>query len=126
MAITGASLLQTNGGEIENDFFPSETLAQLTDRLNRYVVEGYSKAPTLDAAVKAWAYYRTYMAIYLRMSAQPTNTELVDQSRVGWDKEQALRFYDLAQEKLAEFDALIDKKPEKIFHSGHTRNVYRW
>lgn len=118
-------------GEIEKSLFPGVTDADLTTRLNNYINEGYLKAgevPSKDAAAKAWAYHRAYFAVYLRMSSEPTRSELVDQAVAAFDPAQAMRFLELARKKEDEFFVLIDVKApsSKIANTSSVKTQFNW
>jgi len=109
VSVTGAQLVAPSG-EIEASLFPSLDFTDLVSRLNSYLAEGYLKAGQTilkDRAATAWAYHRAYFAVYLRMSSQPSRSELADQGSSTFHQDQALRFLELANAKEAEFLALI-------------------
>lgn len=127
MAITGAALIAPEG-EVELSLFPGNSSTQLQARFDVYITEGYTKAPGNDDAARAWAYHRAYFAVYLRMSSQPINSELVDQASAVFDKDQARRFYDLSMAKEEEFNAILDlgSPAPKLTGSGPANTVIRW
>jgi hypothetical protein len=110
MALSGVDLIAP-AGEIEEVLFPDEDYTELILRLEYYLTDGYARASGLtdkiDDAARAWAYHRAYKAVYLRMSASPSETTLNDQGQAVFHKDQAERFLALSEEYLEEFEDLV-------------------
>lgn len=108
MAITGASLLQENGGELSRATFPEFSAAALDTQLdvwaasgNDFAVSAGLSSPEDDLAASCYAYYLAYLSVFQRLAATPQTTSLEGQGTVTLGSSQADRFKKLADEKLA-------------------------
>ena len=113
MAITKTDVLQP-GGDIEPKLFPHLTQVELEARIDSYIAEGETKAAdvsipstSLDRAVLAWTYYRTYFSIYTRLSGTPAKAGITGQGDRWYDRKQAQAFLDLANQWKGIFDGLV-------------------
>ncbi|HEY7234904.1 MAG TPA: hypothetical protein VH539_12190 [Gemmatimonadaceae bacterium] len=112
MSITPADLLAPVG-EIEPSFFPSDDDATLEARLQAYIDDGEAQAANAavpdegtDQAVEAWAYYRAYKAIWLRLSEAPSSLSFTDQGSRSRTDQQREAFHQLWQNYLAIYNGL--------------------
>lgn len=99
MAVTAADLVAPKG-ELESSLFKGEDIVADGGRLDQYIAEAVAKGAASDEAVKAWAYHRTYLAVYLRMSSAPVKASLDDQGSREYDSKQAERFLARSNEML--------------------------
>lgn len=135
MAVAAADL-KSPAGEIEGAvLWPGETDSQVTARLSAYVADGETQAAEIaagsrDAAVKAWAYYRAYMAVYMRLTAEPSTVTVNDQATVSMLVTQIQNWKDLADAKLASFTDLLDSatetEPTATQPTVAARTVFTW
>ena len=136
MAVTAADLTSPVG-EIEPAvLWPGELGATTTERLTAYVADGELQAADLsagasrDAAVKAWAYYRAYMAVYIRLTAEPTSKTINDQASESFSVQQIQNWKDMADAKLATFTELVDEatdvQPTLTQPTVAARTVFTW
>ena len=100
--VTPADLVAPKG-ELEASLFPKEDIAASGGRLEQYL----SEVNGSDEAKKAYAYYRAYRAVYVRMSSTPIRASLDDQGSREFDKGQADRFLALSEEWRAVYDVAI-------------------
>ena len=113
MAVTSNDLLSP-AGELEPAvLWPGEASSDTTARLTGYIEDGVAKAASVsdatanDTAVKTWAYYRAYLAVYLRLTATPSTVALNDQGSASMLVTQIQNFRDLSDAKLTEFNRLL-------------------
>lgn len=113
MAVTYVDILQPKG-EIEPQLFPHLTLADLQTRITQYLAEGATRAADLaipavsvDTATLHWGYYRTYFAVYQRLSATPSEARNDGQGSRKYEGRQAEAFLELANQHKDAFDGLI-------------------
>lgn len=113
MAITPADLTAPLG-DIEPSFFPNDDAGALTTRLQTYITDGTARAngagvsaAQLDAAVKAWSYYRAYRAIWLRLSEAPGSVSLTDQGSKARTDQQREAFKVMSDEALALYNEFL-------------------
>ena len=136
MAVTAADLTSPTG-EIEPAvLWPGEAGATTTARLTAYVADGELQAADIaagashDAAVKAWAYHRAYMSVYMRLTAEPTATTINDQGSASWSTQQVQNWKDLADAKLAAFTEIVDEatdaEPTATQPTVAARTVFSW
>lgn len=78
--------LRSPTGDLGDSLFPGESSGKLDERLQGYIDEGAAKAAAAsvigeDASdlAKAWAYYRAYHAVYVRMLNDPSSVEMAGQ-----------------------------------------------
>lgn len=78
--------LRSPTGDLGDSLFPGESSGDLDTRLQGYIDEGEAKATAagvdvadLEDAVKAWAYYRAYYTVYVRMLNAPSSVEMQGQ-----------------------------------------------
>jgi hypothetical protein len=65
-------------GEVTSSLFPGEDAALLETRLEGYIDEGEARSSDEDA-VLAWAYYRVYHAVYVRLTTTASTVSFADQ-----------------------------------------------
>jgi hypothetical protein len=136
MAITSADLLAPLG-DIEPSFFPSDDPAALDARLNAYIADGEAQAAAAqvpevntDAAVEAWAYYRAYKAIWLRLSEAPSSLSMIDQGSRSRTDQQREAFHQLWEQYLTLWNGLTPAPSPSIEAArapgGVAYNRYVW
>lgn len=101
-------------GEIEPAMFPTDTAEQLAHRVQAYITAGTEKASAdgvdagdLDDAARAWAYYRAFRAVFVRLSATPSSITLNDQGGTARLLTQIVHFDKLAADYLTEYTGLV-------------------
>lgn len=107
--------LRAPTGDIERSMFPQDTSDELNGRLDGYLTEAYrlSQVTALtteqlrDEAAKAWAYHRSYNAIYLRLSAAPNSVNLDDEGSMSRDPRLIQNFATLARQWLDQFREVL-------------------
>lgn len=115
MAVSGADLLDTNGGDLRLSFFPGKTGTQVEALLDAYVADGLARSASLEAdedaqdrAVTAWGYVRAYRAILARMAAEDAaSNTLNDQGSSTITESQFAAIQALLAEALKEFEELV-------------------
>jgi hypothetical protein len=80
--------LRSPTGDLGDSLFPGESPSKLEERLQGYLTEGYAKAAALaytgedaDDVARAWAYYRAYHAVYVRMLNEPSTVQIEGQGQ---------------------------------------------
>jgi hypothetical protein len=105
MAVDGTQLISPVG-EIDPSLFPSDGENELPERLDAYLLEAEGKVTGVsDEGKKAWAYYRAYRAIYIRLSSTPS-ARFDDQGEVRYSDKQIENFNTLAEKYLAEWEEI--------------------
>ena len=101
--------LRSPSGEIQDDLFPDDTDHALGVRLDSYILEAEGKVPAAtDDAVKAWAYYRSFRDVFIRLSNEPLDQTLNDQGTSRMSKDQIANFGLLADQNLALWNELTE------------------
>lgn len=118
MAVTPADLLAPNG-MLESSLFPGEDPASLETRLNTYIVEAAARTDN-DAAVKAWAYHRAFLAVYIRLTSKPASVEFEDQGSHSYLITQIENVYRLSQEYRDEYDRLVAAEADVVGRNAGT------
>ena len=113
MAVAAADLLSPTG-EIEGPaLWPGEDSSAVNARLAGYIEDGEAQAADIeagaahDAAVKAWAYHRAYLAVFIVLSRKASSVTVNDQASTSMVVAQIQNFKDLSDAKRAEFDGLV-------------------
>ena len=113
MPLTHANILQP-GGDVEPKLFPHLTQSALESRITSYLTEGATRAADLAVSstdveryTLAWAYYRTYFSIYIRLKGTPAKAAIDGQGDRSYDAKQAQAFLDLANDWKAIADGLV-------------------
>lgn len=114
MAVSGADLLDANGGDLRASYFPGKTPGQVEALLDEYVADGLTRAAGItdetqqDRAVTLWGYIRAYKAILLRMAAEDAaSNTLNDQGSSTVTDSQFAAIQFLLAEAQKEFDVLV-------------------
>lgn len=99
-------------GLVELFMFPGETREQVGDRLGSFIEEAVAKQTTpVDQATTAWAYYRAFSAVVLRMSVLAEQVDVTEEHSHRFGARQGDRLREMAQEQLAEWQALTATPP---------------
>lgn len=86
----GPGELRSPSGDLADSLFPGESASKLEDRLQGYIDEGAALVAAagltgpqedVDEAVKNWAYYRAYGAVYVRMINSPSTVIMEGQGQ---------------------------------------------
>lgn len=94
-------------GLVELFMFPGEDRDQVGVRLGAYIDEAVGKQTTaVDAATTAWAYYRAFTAVVLRLSTLAEQVDAADEHSHRYGSKQADRLREMAAEQLAEWNVL--------------------
>lgn len=113
MNVTPGDLLAPVGNLLPGHF-PGEDEPTIETRLSGYITEGNTVAQAaqventdLDAAIIAYAYYKAYSAIYVRMLGDPASQAMEEQGSVQtlWQQIQAMK--DLADESWGTYQRFI-------------------
>jgi hypothetical protein len=114
MTISGADLLEVNGGELLVAFWPSLNQSEVEALLDAYVAEGTIKTATLtddtarDLAIASWGYVRAYRAILARLAVEmPAQESLVDEGSATITGDQFRTLENLLAGHQATFDTLV-------------------
>lgn len=113
MTVAANSLMAAQGGDVEKSFFPGESDTAVETRLQAWITEGYSRAAAIsddsdkDEAATHFAYYKAYMSVFRRLSAQPTSFQAADAGGHSYTQEQIRNFKTLADTELALHEALL-------------------
>lgn len=106
MAISGSNLVSPMG-EIDPSLFPDDDENQLLERLDSYLTEAEGKsAGVSDNGKKAWAYYRAFRAVFIRLSSTP-GASLDDQGNIKYSDAQIANFNAVASEYLTAWNEII-------------------
>lgn len=108
MAVTVTDL-QYPIGELMSSMFPD---GDLDVNLALWLAEAQAKT-TSDAAVKAWAYYRGFTAVALRIANTPTSERSFSDRSTDWSDGRVNIFQRKAQEHLDVFNGLVTAAGEK-------------
>jgi hypothetical protein len=110
-----AGSLRSPTGDLGDSLFPGESSGQLDSRLQGYLDDGYAKAGAAgvtdpddqDEIAKAWAYYRAYNAVYIRMLNNPSTVTMERQGSAStlWSQIEAMG--KLADAALANYRELL-------------------
>jgi hypothetical protein len=131
MAIQASDLISPNG-EIDSSLFPGDADHELNDRLEAYILEAQGKVPgASDEAIQAWAYHRSYRAVFIRLSSEPAVQSLNDQGSVQVSKDQIQNFNLLADQYLAKWLELTQETSNidassGLGPSGSVSNKFGW
>lgn len=109
MAITAEDLIQPTG-ELEPAWFPADDEAAFEERLGAYIAEGAeasAEAEDTDAATRAFAYWRAYEAVYLRLSGSPASVGIVGHLNRQYTQAQVQAFRDKAAQWRSVFDGYV-------------------
>jgi hypothetical protein len=102
----------TPAGELDIALlFPADTDAGQA-RLTGYIADGLTRLGSLtgtaaDAATKLWAQYRAYLAKYQQALAEESTAAFVDAGSSSFYWQQIAGWKELADQKLAEFEAAV-------------------
>lgn len=101
-------------GDISVSLFPNEDGDAIETRLTGYIEEATAVAAAagiaagnLDDAIKAYAYYRAYHAVYVLLLADPAKQSFDQQGSTESVWEQIKGFDNLSNEHLAAYRTLI-------------------
>lgn len=133
MAVTHEDLLQPTG-EIEAAWFPGDDAAALQARLETYIAEGVEAsadvaAESTDTATKAYAYWRAYQTVYLRLSGSPASVGVVGHLNRQYTQGQLSAFSERAAYWRSVFDGYRvggDGVTQTRPVSQQTRAVFEW
>lgn len=134
MSVTVADLTQPLG-ELERGLFPSDTTPELfADRLAGYLADAelriaeFEIDDDVDAATKAWVYYRAYSAVATRLLAQERAATIEGQGSNRFEQAQADGFFALADKWKTEFDVLIpvENAADPPVRSSWFRHALEW
>lgn len=139
MAVTLADI-KAPTGEVESWLFPRELDAAVDARLTAYLEEGEAKVadtdyPNPDAIVTAWAYFRVYDAVYLRLTTNASTRSLADQGSQQWTTAQIDAVRARRDAKLALIPAElrpeppvenVDNAPANRAQTHGVRNTFFW
>lgn len=76
--------------------------------VGEYLSQGYSQAgASQDDAAKAWAEYRAFDQLYLRLTGRPSSATVQDEGSMSYTQSQIDNWRILADEALAEYEDLI-------------------
>lgn len=109
MAVLPEDLIQPTG-ELESAWFPADDEAALEARLTAYIAEGAdlsAEADDPDAATTAFAYWRSYEAVYLRLSGSPASVGIVGHMNRQYTQEQLRAFRTKAAEWRVVFEGFV-------------------
>lgn len=143
MPLAPADLLEPKG-PIAPSFFPGEDTTALTARLQAYLDDGVARAAAAglgadvsDRAVRAWAEYRVWNAIVLRMSTESASVTIQDQGARTRTNDQLKNIVQARDAALAMWNAAVPA-PDEVSDtgivggfvgrgtSGSTANVFTW
>lgn len=135
MSVTAQDLKQPRG-HLERSLFPSDIDEPAFDaRLTGYLTDAAAKVAEfglvddVDAATKAWAYYRAYYTVGQRLLAQERAASIEGQGSNRFEQKQADGFFALASQWKGVFDGLIPDatapNPTQIPSSTFT-SQYQW
>ena len=126
MAVSGMDLVAPSG-EIDKSLFPSDSEMELMERLESYLTEAEGKKIGVsDAGKKAWAYYRAFRAVFIRLSSTPS-ARFDDQGDLKYSDAQINNFNNLAEKYLAEWEMIITAEVETGFGpTGSVKNKFTW
>lgn len=122
-------------GEIEPAMFPGDSPTALADRVQAYITAGTDKATAdgvaagdLDAAARAWAYYRAFRAVFVRLSASPSSVSLANQGGSSRTTSQISEFAALAEGWRTDYLALVPEAPppRTVPQSAPVKNRFTW
>lgn len=124
MAVTPASLLEP-AGLVTPSLFPGEGDATLTARLQAYINEGDEKTAT-DAGIRAWAYHRAFMAVWIRLTTNPNTENFQDQGGHSFLQSQIENVKRIADEQLALFTSLTTSATTSTSGTTSTGANFSW
>jgi C4-type Zn-finger protein len=112
--LTGADLIAPKG-EIELALFPGEDSAVLQVRLQGYLDQAYTQLDALtfpdttdlDQAASAYAYYRAYKAVHLRMSASAATASIEGEASRSFLASQIATFAELRDDYEQKWDDVL-------------------
>lgn len=105
--VTPEQLLDPVGEIDASIMFPDVDPALIERKIQGFIDDGMTRSSD-DAVVRAWAYYRAFNAVHLRMAAQPTRAELPEGGSYSYLLTQINVMRDRAAEYLAEYNTLIE------------------
>lgn len=109
-------MLHENGGDITTSLFPADDTPTLKAYLSKKLDEGYTRAlavvpglsvPNRDACAIAWAYSRAFLAVWLRLSATPSEIGVQGESTTKRTDAQIATFKEFADSYLARHEQFI-------------------
>lgn len=127
--------LRSPTGDLADSLFPGESASQLEARIQGYIDEGAAKdavvsltGTDLDDALKAWAYYRAYSAVYVRLLNNPSTVVVSEQGQTSSLWSQIEGFSKLADQWLAYYrqalPASVESTPQTLPPSGGVPNEF--
>lgn len=117
MPVIAANLLAPTG-EVDPSYFPQDTAAELTTRLDAYIADANARVAAwtaentghtlkTDAAVQAWAYHRAFKQVHMDLSIDPARADFTGQGGRTYLLEQINTFRRNAEHWLHEYQAAL-------------------
>lgn len=135
MAVLPDDLLQPKG-DLDLALFTGLTASDVSDALEAYLTDAAGRiaqagvpAADVDAAARAWAYYRAYTRIGQRLLAMARTATIEGQGTRRHEQEQADGFLAIADRWLAQYESLIPPAAAAtpaVPPSAALTNAYRW
>lgn len=113
-------------GLVEPFLFPGESSTTLSDRLSAYIADAVTREPDNKDAAKAWAYHRTFMAVYVRLTANPHQETANDQGSHSYLMSQIENVRQLAHDQLMEYRRLTATVATRASGTKSTRVDFTW
>ncbi len=103
-------------GPLTPTLFPGDDVNALKARADAYVTSAYVDsrvvdivdATTKDKAAKALALYSAFMAVYIRMTAEPINVNIAEKGTTTYSTAQLANIKAIADGYLAELESLVE------------------
>jgi hypothetical protein len=135
--ILNPSDLLDPAGDISPEMFPEDTPETLSERLAGYlsraeqmVSSSTLTGETLNAAIRAYAYYLAFRAVHVRLSSMPASVTMIDAGGRSRTQAQIDAFALRAAEYLARFEVLVPAEVPTTAvtaqESIHTRTRVSW
>lgn len=128
MAVDGTDLISP-AGEIDPSLFPDDGENELPERLDAYLLEAEGKKSGVsDEGKKAWAYFRAFRAIFIRLSSTPSAT-FDDQGNVKYSDKQIENFNTIAEKHLQDWEEIstgADESSRILSQSGSVETSVKY
>lgn len=110
MALHASDLLTPKGRLNAAALWPAEELDAVTEKLEEYLAEGYTKAEVLalsvgdrDEPARLWANYRAYQEVYERLLLLPSTVSTSDEGSSSYLLTQMEHVGELAEAELTAY-----------------------
>lgn len=113
MPFTATDCVEPKGELEPADIWPDLSRNEALANISEYLAEGYARSAAItdagdkDEAARQWTYHRGHSAAYKRLLLQASTVEVGNQGSSSWLLTQIEHVGELAEQALAEFNALL-------------------